>query len=60
MVTDRYGCARLGQPEILRASLGSANLKESLFSVARQATRRVRRCRNADQPGHWPPQVNLL
>ena len=46
---DTLTLHRLGLPEVLRVSLRSTNLIESLFSVARQTTGRVKRWRNSDQ-----------
>ena len=37
----------------MRVSLRSTNLIESLFSVARRTTRRVKRWRSADQVWRW-------
>ncbi len=50
---DTLTLHRLGLPEVLRVSLRSTNLIESLFSVARQTTRRVKRWRSADQVWRW-------
>ena len=50
---DTLTLHRLGLPEVLRVSLRSTNLIESLFSVARQTTGRVKRWRNSDQVWRW-------
>ena len=50
---DTLTLHRLGLPEVLCVSLRSTNLIESLFSVARQTTGRVKRWRNSDQVWRW-------